>query len=97
MTRRVLESLWQRRKSMFEFLARTASQFWVAEKDGEIIAYARSIEHDGLQELTEFFVSPDQQSAGVGTRIVVPRISQHWMRTIVPSSPPWTSVPCTVT
>ena len=50
---------------MFEFLAHTASQFWVAERAGEIIAYARSIEHDGLQELTEFFVSPDQQSAGV--------------------------------
>jgi hypothetical protein len=51
---------------MFEFLAGISSRFWVAEKEGEIIAYARSIEHDGLQELTEFFVSPDQQSAGVG-------------------------------
>ncbi|HXQ38922.1 MAG TPA: GNAT family N-acetyltransferase, partial [Anaerolineales bacterium] len=66
----VLESLWQKRKSMFEFLARTSSQFWVAERDGEIIAYARSIEHDGLQELTEFFVSPDQQSAGVGRELL---------------------------
>lgn len=66
----VLESLWKRRRSMFEFLAKTASQFWVAEQDGEIIAYARSIEHDGLQELTEFFVSPDQQSAGVGGELL---------------------------
>ena len=66
----VLESLWQKRKSMFEFLARTSSQFWVAERDGEIIAYARSIEHDGLQELTEFFVSPHQQSAGVGGELL---------------------------
>ena len=66
----VLESLWKRRKSMFEFLAHDASQFWVAERAGEIIAYARSIEHDGLQELTEFFVSPDQQSAGVGSELL---------------------------
>lgn len=66
----VLESMWQRRRNMFEFLARIASQFWVAEKEGEIIAYARSIEHDGLQELTEFFVSPDQQSAGVGGELL---------------------------
>jgi len=66
----VLESLWQKRRSMFEFLARIASQFWVAEKDGEVIAYARSIEHDGLQELTEFFVSPDNQSAGVGGELL---------------------------
>jgi GNAT superfamily N-acetyltransferase len=66
----VIESLWKKRKSMFEFLAKSAAQFWVAEKDGEIIAYARSIEHDGLQELTEFFVSPQQQSAGVGGELL---------------------------
>lgn len=66
----VLESLWQRRKSMFEFLANTAAQFWLAERDGEIIAYARSMEHDGHQELTEFFVSPDQQSGGVGGELL---------------------------
>jgi GNAT superfamily N-acetyltransferase len=66
----VLESLWQKRRSMFEFLAKTAAQFWVAERDGAIIAYARSIEHDGLQELTEFFVLPDQQSSGVGRELL---------------------------
>ncbi len=66
----VLESLWQRRRSMFEFLANTAAQFWVAERDGEIIGYARSTEHDGHQELTEFFVLPSQQSAGVGSELL---------------------------
>src|SRR5829696_2022546 len=66
----VMQSLWQKRKSMFEFLAETAAHFWVAEKDGEIIAYARSIEHDGLIDLTEFFVSPNQQSAGVGRELL---------------------------
>jgi GNAT superfamily N-acetyltransferase len=66
----VLESLWQRRRSMFEFLADIASAFWVAEQGGEVIAYARSIEHDGLQELTEFFVAPHQQSAGVGSELL---------------------------
>ena len=66
----VLQSLWKKRRSMFEFLATDASQFWVAENEGEIIAYARSIEHDGLQELTEFFVLPGQQSAGVGRELL---------------------------
>jgi len=66
----VLKSLWQRRQSMFEFLAKTASQYWVAENDGEISGYARSVEHDGLQELTEFFVSPHQQSGGVGRELL---------------------------
>ena len=73
----VLESLWQKRRSMFEFLAQTASQFWVAERDGEIIGYARSIEHDCLQELTEFFVLPDQQSTGVGSEL----LSRAWPKT----------------
>ncbi len=66
----VLKSLWQKRQSMFEFLVRVASQFWVAEKDGEIVAYARAMEHDGLQELTEFFVLPGQQSGGLGRQLL---------------------------
>ena len=66
----VLASLWQRRRSMFEFLARTASQFWIAERDGEAVGYARSITFDGMQELTEFFVSPHHQSAGVGSELL---------------------------
>ncbi len=65
-----LASIWERRKPLFEFLARDASQFWVAERDGEILGYARTIEHDGLQELTEFFVAPNQQSAGVGSGLL---------------------------
>jgi hypothetical protein len=55
---------------LFEFLAQDCAHFWVAEKDGEIIAYARSIEHGGLLELTEFFVLPDQQSAGLGRELL---------------------------
>src|SRR4030095_4395783 len=66
----VLESLWNLRKPMFEYLANDAAGFWVAENGSEIIAYARSIEHDGMQELTEFFVSPHQQSAGVGRELL---------------------------
>jgi GNAT superfamily N-acetyltransferase len=66
----MLESLWKKRKSMFEYLARAAAQFWVAELDGDVIAYARSIEHDGMQELTEFFVLPGQQSGGVGGELL---------------------------
>ena len=67
----VMQSLWQRRKPLFEFLAQNAAQFWVAEKDGKIIGYARSIEHDGLIDLTEFFVDPSQQSGGVGSELLV--------------------------
>ena len=65
-----LASIWERRKPLFDFLAKTASQFWIAEKNGEILGYARAVEHDGVQELTEFFVDPNQQSAGVGGELL---------------------------
>jgi len=66
----MLDSIWEKRKPIFDFLATSASQFWLAEKDGEVIGYARTVEHDGLQELTEFFVAPNQQSAGVGSGLL---------------------------
>ena len=66
----VLQSLWQKRQPMFEFLARDAGQFWVAENADGIVGYARSIEHDGVMDLTEFFVLPNQQSGGVGRELL---------------------------
>ena len=66
----VLESLWSHRRFLFEYLAESAAQFWVAEEEGKIVGYARSIKHDGLMDLTEFFVLPNQQSAGVGRELL---------------------------
>lgn len=65
-----LDSLWKINKSLFDFLARDASQFWVAENENEIIGYARTIEHDNVQELTELFIDPKQQSAGLGNELL---------------------------
>jgi hypothetical protein len=53
--------------------------------DGKIIGYARSIEHDGLLELTEFFVLPNEQLAGVGRELLArafPQLDERY-RTIV--------------
>ena len=69
----VLELLWKLRRPMFEYLANDATQFWVAENDGELSLMRWSIEHDGMQELTEFFVSPHQQILPV-EGIVIPRV-----------------------
>jgi len=66
----VMQSLWERRKPLFDFLAQDFAHFWVAEQDQEIVAYARSIEHGDLLELTEFFALPGQQSAGVGRELL---------------------------
>ncbi len=55
------------RRPLFDHLAATADQWWVAEEEGgRAIGYARSIMRDGIRELTEFFVLPDAQSGGVG-------------------------------
>jgi GNAT superfamily N-acetyltransferase len=61
---------WERARSLNEHLARTADQFWIAEDAGEPIGYARSILRDGVRELTEFFVLPARQSAGVGRELL---------------------------
>ena len=47
---------------------RPATRWWFAEDEatGEAIGYARSILRDGVRELTEFFVLPEAQGAGVG-------------------------------
>ncbi len=47
---------------------RPATRWWFAEDEttGQAIGYARSIVRDGVRELTEFFVLPEAQGAGVG-------------------------------
>ncbi len=63
---RVIEGLWERRQPLFEHLARTSDNYWVAEEDGKMIGLARSILRDGVRQLTEFFVLPGHQSRGIG-------------------------------
>ena len=66
-----INKLWERRRSLWEHLSTTCDQYWVAENEkGEIIGYARSIVRGDHRELTEFFVSPDSQSAGVGRELI---------------------------
>lgn len=66
-----LEQMWQERRSLYEHLACTAAHFWLAEKAGQIIGFGRSIRRDGMLELTEFFVRPDQQAQGVGYELLL--------------------------
>ncbi|GAB4577660.1 MAG: hypothetical protein Fur0022_03910 [Anaerolineales bacterium] len=64
-----LEKMWAYRRPLFEHLTRTAYQFWIAEQDSEPVGFARSTLHDGVLELTEFFVKPSVQSGGVGKQL----------------------------
>lgn len=65
-----MREMWARRKPMFDHLARTAHEFWVAEQDRRIVGYARSILREEVLELTEFFVLPDTQGAGTGGELL---------------------------
>ena len=66
-----MKQLWERRRLFWEHLTDSSDQYWLAEKDnGEAIGYARSILRDNHRELTEFFVVPDSQSAGVGKELI---------------------------
>ncbi len=65
-----LARTWVERQSLYDYLARSAEHFWVAEQAGEMIGFARSVFHDGVRELTEFFVKPATQSARVGRELL---------------------------
>lgn len=66
------EELWPRLQPMYDHLAGHAAEWWVAQDPGtgEISGYARSIERGGLFELSEFFVHPARQSAGIGRELL---------------------------
>lgn len=65
---------WPGFTDLYALLAEIAAEWWVAEDgEGRLIGYARSIERGadrGLFELSEFFVRPGHQSAGVGRALL---------------------------
>ncbi|HKP29771.1 MAG TPA: GNAT family N-acetyltransferase [Gemmatimonadales bacterium] len=61
-----IEKLWAKREPIMTHAANTADKWWVAEDGGRVVGYARSTLRDGIRQLTEFFVRPDVQSAGIG-------------------------------
>ncbi len=63
---------WNVRRPLYDHLAETADEWWLAEDEGtgRLIGYARSFLRDGIRELTEFFVDPESQSAGVGRELL---------------------------
>jgi GNAT superfamily N-acetyltransferase len=65
------EELWPRLKPMFDMIAAHATEWWVAEDaERKVIGYARSIERGGLFELSEMFVRPERQAAGIGRALL---------------------------
>ena len=61
---------WEKLRALYDHLAESCERFVIAELQGEMIGYARSILREGTRELTEFFVLPGRQSAGVGRTLL---------------------------
>ena len=62
---------WPTRRPLWDHLAATGEPAWLAvDETGRPIGYARSILRDSDRELTEFFVRPGHQSAGVGRELL---------------------------
>jgi GNAT superfamily N-acetyltransferase len=66
------EAFWAGLAPLYSYLAKHCAEWWVAESvsDGKLIGYARSLERGDLFELTEFFIAPGQQSAGLGRELI---------------------------
>ena len=66
------DETWPRWEWLHTRLEDHSAEWWVAENSptGQVVGYARSVERGGLFELTELFVNPASQSAGVGRRLL---------------------------
>lgn len=82
-----LRQRWVEDASLYDYLAANTAQFWVAEKAGSIIGFARTVEEDGLRELTEFFVLPGEQSQGVGRELLQRTFSGRETRRLIIATP----------
>jgi GNAT superfamily N-acetyltransferase len=63
---------WRSSEPLNRLLAEMATEWWVAELpiSRQLVGLARSIERDGLFELTEFFVRPGEQARGIGRALI---------------------------
>lgn len=65
-----VDRAWAAMREPLDHLARHASEFWVAEGEDGLAGMARSIERDGVLQLTEFFVDPAAQATGLGRALL---------------------------
>lgn len=75
-----LSSAFEYFRMFTEYFAQTAEHFWIAEDEGEIIGFSRSMVRDGIRQLSELFVHPDKQAQGVGKRLLEEAFSSDGVR-----------------
>ncbi|MGZ4202061.1 MAG: N-acetyltransferase family protein [Thermoleophilaceae bacterium] len=66
-----IRASWRRHRKLIEFLAvKPESRYWIAERGGEPVGYARVVRFGVMEELTELMVDPDHQAHGIGRRLL---------------------------
>jgi GNAT superfamily N-acetyltransferase len=62
---------WRRHRPLIEFLsAQPESSYWVCERGGEPVGYARAVRFGVIDELTELMVHPGHQGQGIGRALL---------------------------
>ncbi|MEM1198648.1 MAG: GNAT family N-acetyltransferase [Pseudomonadota bacterium] len=65
------ERMWQdARRPLFEHVSAHDGTGWLVEQDGKVLGYARTIQREHVCQLTELFVLPEQQHAGLGQQLL---------------------------
>ncbi|GAB4423422.1 MAG: GNAT family N-acetyltransferase [Chloroflexi bacterium OHK40] len=85
-----IERGWREDRALYAHLAAVAEQFWVAERGEELLGYARAVVLGGVRELTELFVAPGAQAAGIGRQLLeaaFPR-QRAWRRCVIATIDP---------
>jgi GNAT superfamily N-acetyltransferase len=63
---------WQSQRGMVEFIASQPGGRYVIAENGPkgVVGYARTVHFDGMEELTELMVLPEEQRRGVGRQLL---------------------------
>jgi GNAT superfamily N-acetyltransferase len=62
---------WRRHRALIEFLsAQPETRYWVCERAGEPVGYARVVRFGAMEELTELMVDPEHQGQGIGRALL---------------------------
>jgi N-acetylglutamate synthase-like GNAT family acetyltransferase len=70
-TEAAIEAKWRLERSLVEFMAaQEGGCFWMAERDGELAAFARVVRFGRMEQLTEVCVAPEWQSRGLGRALL---------------------------
>jgi predicted N-acetyltransferase YhbS len=62
---------WRRHKPLIEFLnGQPETRYWICERGGEPVGYARAVRFGVMDELTELMVEPRHQGQGIGRALL---------------------------